>query len=156
MLQRKWIHFISYSFSVKNMSTCVVCGESIAGEEGITIERDGETHRFCCPSCMFESDTFDGYRHRSLSSLVLNKTLFEVLAIITGFGGVYYTLFDIARRALIMDTISVATALAAIFIGVEHLRYVEEHNLVKRALFFLSIITITGFALLVWHYGLKP
>ena len=137
------------------MSTCTVCGSDLAGEEGITIERGGETQRFCCPNCLFESDTFDGYKHRSLSSLVLNKTLFEVLAIITGFGGVYYTLLDIARRALIMDTISVATALAAIFIGVEHLRYVEEHDLVKRTLIFLSIITITGFALLVGHYGLK-
>jgi len=138
------------------MSTCVVCGNDLAGGEGITIERGGETQRFCCPNCLFESDAFDGYKHRSLSSLVLNKTLFEVLAIITGFGGVYYTIFDVARRALIMDTISVATALAAIFIGVEHLRYVEEHDLVKRSVIFLSIITITGFALIVWHYGFKP
>jgi hypothetical protein len=137
------------------MSTCVVCGNTIAGEGGITIEKNGETQSFCCPNCLFESNAFDGYKHRSLSSLVLNKTLFEVLAILTGFGGVYYTIFDVAKRALIMDTISVATALAAIFIGVEHLRYVEEHNLVKRAVIFLSIITITGFALIVWHYGLK-
>ena len=138
------------------MSTCVVCGNTIAGEEGITIEKNGETQRFCCPNCLFESDAFDGYKHRSLSSLVLNKTLFEILAMITGFGGVYYTIFEVARRALILDAISVATALAGIFIGVEHLRYVEEHDLIKRAIIFLGIITITGFALLVWHYGLRP
>ena len=101
------------------MSTCVVCGNTIAGEEGITIEKNGETQRFCCQNCLFESDAFDGYKHRSLSSLVLNKTLFEILAMITGFGGVYYTIFEVARRALILDAISVATALAGIFIGVE-------------------------------------
>jgi hypothetical protein len=63
-----------------------------------------------------------GFKHRNLSDLVLNKTLFEILAIITGFGGVYYTIFDIAERALFLDTISVVMALAAMLIGIEHLR----------------------------------
>ncbi len=71
------------------------------------------------------------------------------MAIITGFGGVYYTLFETANRALIMDTFSVAAALLALFIGAEHLRYVEEHDLLKRTVVYISVISIIGFIILV-------
>lgn len=134
--------------------SCNICGKELA-DGSISIEKDGVTHFYCCTNCLYDSPELENYKHRSLSEIVLNKTLFEVLAIITGFGGVYYTLFETANRALILDTLSVATALLALFIGVEHLRYVEEHDLLKRAVMFLSIITITGFMMLVWHYGFR-
>ena len=135
------------------MSTCSICGKKIFEEKSLTLEKFGKKHRFCCTNCLYESNLLYDFKHRKFSSLVLNKTLFEILAIITGLGGVYYTLFEVGSRALIMDTISVATALAALSIGIEHLKYVEEHNLVKRSIDFLSIITINGFALIVWHLG---
>jgi hypothetical protein len=57
--------------------------------------------------------------------------------------------------ALTLDTVSVVSALIALFIGVEHLRYVEEHKLLKRAIIFLSITIIISFAILVWHFGYR-
>jgi len=137
------------------MPNCCVCGNNVNDHELISIENNGESNYYCCPDCLFKSNSFESYRHKSLSSLVLNKTLFEVLAIITGFGGVFYTIFETANRALLMDTISVATALAALFIGIEHLRYVEEHDLLKRAVIFVSLITITSFTIIVWHLGFR-
>ncbi|MBD3172924.1 hypothetical protein GF326_10665 [Candidatus Bathyarchaeota archaeon] len=134
--------------------SCSICGEEVS-DNAIRIEKDGVTHLYCCSGCLYESPELEGFRHRNISSIVLNKTLFEVLAIITGFGGVYYTLFETANRALIMDTFSVAAALLALFIGVEHLRYVEEHDLLKRTVIYVSVITIIGFIILVWHYGFR-
>ena len=134
--------------------SCSLCGKELT-DHSITVEKDGVAHVYCCPNCLFDSPDMEKYKHRNLSEIVLNKTLFEVLAIITGFGGVYYTLFETANRALILDTVSVVTALLALFIGVEHLRYVEEHDLLKRSIVFMSIITITGFLMLVWHHGFR-
>ena len=91
----------------------------------------------------------------SLSSIVLNKTFFELLAIVTGIGGIYYTLFEIGNRALLMDTFSVITAIAATIIGVEHLRYVEEHMLVKRAVLMFGVLILTLIVLNVWHFGFR-
>lgn len=134
--------------------SCSICGKELT-EHSITVEKNGLTQEYCCPNCLYESPELEKYKHRSLSEIVLNKTLFEVLAIITGFGGVFYTLFETSNRALILDTLSVVMALLALFIGMEHLRYVEEHNLLKRAIVFLSVVTITGFVMVVWHYGFR-
>lgn len=139
--------------------SCSVCGKELS-ENSIKIEKNGVTYNYCCNSCLHESPVLENYRHRSLSSIILNKSLFEILALITGIGGVYYTIFETANagihnRALILDTVSVATALIALFIGIEHLRYVEEHDLLKRAIIFLSIVIVTGFTMLVWHLGLR-
>ena len=134
------------------MVICDFCGKE---EDNILlkINFNDKTYKFCSLSCFFNSEPLNGFKHRSLSEIVLNKTLFEILAIITGFGGVYYTIFDIAERALFLDTISVVMALAAMLIGIEHLRYVEEHNLVQKAVLFLGIVVISSFLLLVWHFG---
>ena len=134
--------------------SCNVCGEKLTSES-IKIDKDGKTHTYCCMQCLYDGPELEKYKHKSLSEIVLNKTFFEVLAILTGFGGVYYTIFATAERALFLDTISVVTALLALFIGVEHLRYVEEHNLLKRAIIFLSIVTVTGFIMLVWNHGFR-
>lgn len=134
--------------------SCSICGTDL-NEKSITLTIGDETRYYCCDNCMNQAPALSGIRHRSISSIVLNKTFLEVFALITGFGGVYYTIFENASRALLLDAFSVASALAAIFIGVEHLRYVEEHDLLKRAIIFISIITITGFLMLVWTYGLS-
>lgn len=139
--------------------SCSVCGKELS-ENSIKMEKDGVSRSYCCSNCFNNSPELENYKHQSLSSIVLDKTLFEVLALITGFGGVYYTIFEnvnsgIHNRALILDTVSVATALIALFIGIEHLRYIEEHNLLRRAIIFLSIVIITGFTMLVWHFGLR-
>lgn len=151
-------NLIFFNISPISMS-CSICGKELS-EYSIIIKKDGETYNYCCKNCFYNSPELENYKHRSLSSIILNKTLFEVLALITGLGGVYYTIFETAisrlhNRALILDTVSVATALIALFIGVEHLRYVEEHNLLKRAIIFLSMVLITGFIMLVWHFGLS-
>lgn len=134
------------------MAMCDFCGEKL-DEEEYKIVLNNKTYNFCSFSCFFNSEPLNGFKHRNLSDLVLNKTLFEILAIITGFGGVYYTIFDTAERALFLDTISVVMALAAMLIGIEHLRYVEEHDLIKKAVLFIGVIVITSFLLLVWHFG---
>jgi hypothetical protein len=114
---------------------------------------DGETLNYCCLNCLHESKPFESFGHIRLSSLVLNKTVFEILAILTGLGGVYYTLFETATNALFMDTISVFAAIAAMVIGVEHLRYVEEHRLVGRAVLLIGFIIISSILMFVWLHG---
>ena len=143
-----------FSIVLNTYMSCTICGEKLTGES-IKIDKDGNTHTFCCMNCLYDSPELENYKHKNLSEIVLNKTLFELLAILTGFGGVYYTIFATAERALILDTISVVTALLALFIGIEHLQYVKEHNLLKRGIIFLSIVTITGFIMLVWNHGFR-
>lgn len=134
--------------------SCSICGKELS-DQLIKVEKHGIVNLYCCQNCLYESPEMEKYKHRRLSEIVLNKTVFEILAIITGIGGVYYTLFETSNRALIMDTISVVTALLALFIGMEHLQYVEEHNLLQRAIVFLSLITVTSFLILVWHHGFR-
>lgn len=81
---------------------------------------------------------------------MLNKTFFEIVAIITGLGGVYYTLYEAGSRALLMDTFSVASAIAALMIGVDHLQYVREHDRAHKAVVYGSIAVILIFILIVW------
>lgn len=76
--------------------------------------------------------------------MILNKTIFEVLALITGLGGVYYTLFETGKIAFFMDTISVLAAIAAIIIGIEHLKFVKKHRLVGRIVLLIGFIVISS------------
>jgi hypothetical protein len=113
------------------------------------------TLNYCGLGCLRSAEPLADIRHVSISSIVLNKTFFELFAILTGIGGVYYTLFEIGNRALLMDTVSVITAIAAMIIGVEHLRYVEEHMLIKRAVLMSGILILTLIVLIVWHFGFR-
>lgn len=45
--------------------SCVVCGNAVR-DDGITVEIDGDTKAFCCPSCRSNyEDRLDTYRSRS-------------------------------------------------------------------------------------------
>ena len=114
---------------------------------------DGETLNFFCLYCLHKSSLFESFGHIRLSSLVMNKTVFEILAILTGLGGVYYTLFETETNSLFMDTISVLAPIAAMIIGIEHLRYVEEHRLVGRAVLLIGFIVISSILIFVWLHS---
>jgi YHS domain-containing protein len=133
---------------------CAFCGKMVEEEDvKFRLTVGGETLSFCSLDCLYKSEPIEEFRHISLSSLVLNKTVFEFLAIVTGLGGVYYTLFEAGSNALMMDTISVMAAIAAMIVGVEHLRYVEEHRLVGRAVLLLGAIILLSILLFVWLHG---
>jgi hypothetical protein len=135
---------------------CAFCDRMVEEEEvryRLTVEND--IMNFCGLGCMYKAKPLSRLRHRSISSLVLNKTFFELLAIFTGIGGVYYTLFEVGSKALIMDTISVVTAIGAMIIGVEHLRYVKEHRLLGRGVFFVGLLLLTLIVFYVWQHGFR-
>ena len=135
------------------MVQCLVCGTEIDSEEAeYTLDIRGKKYYYCGLDCLYKSKPLENLRHQNISSLVLNKSFLEIIAVITGLGGVYYTLIEVATKALIMDTISVASAIAAIMIGIDHLKYVREHNLVHRAIVFSSIVIIISFIILVWSF----
>jgi len=54
-----------------------------------------------------------------------------------------------------MDTVSAIAAIAALVVGIEHLRYLKEHNLLRRAVLFIGIGILISIAVLVWHFGLR-
>jgi cation transport ATPase len=111
--------------------------------------------------------TIDGKRHyfhlhhlrkvaqRSLSSVVLSKTSAELVAIVAGIGGIVYTLQSITESALVMDTLSAVAAIAALFVGIEHLRYLKEHDLLRRTVLLIGISIIISIAALVWNFGFR-
>ena len=90
-----------------------------------------------------------------LSRVVLTKTFAEVVAIGTGIGGIIYTILEFADRALVMDTISAIAALTALFVGIEHLQYVKEHNLLRRTTLLLGVGTLITITILIWHFGFR-
>jgi hypothetical protein len=133
---------------------CAFCGKMVEEKDvKFTMTVGDETLSFCTTDCIYKSEPIEAFRHISLSSLVLNKTVFEFLAIVTGLGGVYYTLFEAGSNALMLDTISVMAAIAAMIIGVEHISYVEEHRLIGRAIFLLGAIILLSVVLFVWLHG---
>ncbi len=135
------------------MVQCVVCGKEVEPDEAdYTLKFGGKTYYYCGLECLYESEPLEKVRHKNISALVLNKSLFEVMALITGLGGVYYTLIESATNALLMDMFSVTSALAAIMIGIDHLKYVREHNLVHRSVVFATIAVITVFVIVVWSF----
>lgn len=137
------------------MVVCDVCGQEILEDHyDFTFTIEGRTYHYCSHEHLSTSETVRKLTQGNLLTLVLNKTLFEVFALVTGLGGVYYTMWPMEPRALLMDTVSVVSAILALVIGVEHLRYVKEHRLLGRAITFLSIIVLFTFALLVWTFGL--
>ena len=92
---------------------------------------------------------------RFLSRVVLTKTFAEFVTIGTGIGGIIYTLLGSADRALVMDTLSAIAAIAALFVGIEHLRYLKEHDLLRRAVLLIGVGILITIATLVWHFGFR-
>jgi len=92
---------------------------------------------------------------RSLSSVVLSKTSAELIAILAGIGGIVYTLQSVVEIALVMDTLSAGAAIAALFVGIEHLRYLKEHDLLRRAVLLIGLSIIVTVAIIVWHFGFR-
>ncbi len=91
--------------------------------------------------------------HRDLLSVVLSKAFSEIFAIGTGIGGILYTLQGIAPRALSMDALSAIAAIVSFVIGIGNLRYLKEHDLLRRAVLLPGLGTVMSIAILAWHYG---
>ncbi len=130
-----------------------VCGMELdEGTANIKAEMRGKTYYFCSESCL---GNFSAKRptQRNLLSAVLTKTFFELVAIGTGIGGIAYTLQEVSTRALVMDTLSAITAIVALIIGVENLRFLKEHDLLKRAVLLAGLGILIFIAILVWHLG---
>ena len=107
---------------------------------------------------MKPSFAFDKFLHiksksKTLSSVILSKTSAEIVAIGTGLGGIFYTILGVTGRALIMDLFSAIAAIIALVIGIEHLRYLKEHNLMRRAILLLGIGILLVISILVWNFG---
>ncbi len=90
-----------------------------------------------------------------MSSVILSKTSAEIVAIGTGLVGIFYTILGFTDRALIMDSFSAIAAIVALIIGIEHLRYLKEHNLMRRAILLLGIGILITMAILVWNFGFR-
>ena len=73
----------------------------------------------------------------------------EFVAIGTGIGGIVYTLQGVTESALKLDTLSAIAAIAALITGIEHLRYLKEHDLLRRAVLLIGIGIIVSTAILV-------
>jgi len=90
---------------------------------------------------------------RNLSRAVLRKTFLELAAVGTGICGIVYTLQEVSTRALVMDTLSVIAAIAALIIGAENLRFSKVHNPKKRAKLSTGLGIIISITILAWYFG---
>lgn len=57
--------------------------------------------------------------------------------------------------ALVIDTLSARAAITALFVGIEHLRYLKEHDLQRRAVLLIGLSIIVTVAIIVWHFGFR-
>jgi YHS domain-containing protein len=131
-----------------------VCGMELDEETAnIKTEIKGKTYFFCSEFCLRNFFSTEHPTQRNLLSVILSKTFFELLAIGTGIGGIVYTLQEVSTRALVMDALSAIAAIVALIIGVENLRYLKAHDLLKRAILLVGVGIIISIALLVWHLG---
>jgi hypothetical protein len=127
---------------------CSECGKDVNEKKSVKLTIDGKRHDF-------HLHHVRNVAQRSLSSVVLNKTSAEFIAIGTGIGGIMYTLQGVAESALVMDTLSAIAAIAALIVGIEHLRYLKEHDLLRRAVLLIGIGILISIAILVWHFGFR-
>ena len=139
---------------VSRMAKCACCGKEVDEEKSLKVTVGGKTHYF------------DGEEHlnkfqpintmsQTLVSVILSKTSAELVAIGTGLGGIFYTILGLSGRALIMDLFSAIAAIVALVIGIEHLRYLRKHNLLRRAILLFGIGILIVIAILVWNFGFR-
>lgn len=124
------------------MVECPHCGEEVDTKHATKLVIEGKTH-------YFHFHHVKSVTQRVLSHVVLNKTFAEIVAIGTGIGGILYTLLEVTDRALIMDTFSAISAIIALFVGIEHLRYLKEHDLLRRATLLIGVGIIITVAIMV-------
>ena len=134
------------------MAKYTICGKEVDEETGLELMYGGKTHYFD------RIEHMDKFLHiktvsRTLSSVILSKTSAELVAIGTGLGGITYTILGVTNRALIMDLFSAIAAIIALVIGIEHLRYLKEHNLMRRTVLLLGIGILITISILVWNFG---
>ena len=136
------------------MDKCAFCGKKVAEEKNLRLMVGGKTQYFDSKEHL---DKFLHFKSRSqtLSSVILSKTSAEIVAIGTGLVGIFYTILGFTDRALIMDSFSAIAAIVALIIGIEHLRYLKEHNLMRRAILLLGIGILITLAILVWNFGFR-
>jgi len=136
------------------MDKCAFCGKKVAEEKNLRLMVGGKTQYFD------SNEHMDKFLHitsksQTLSSVILSKTSAEIVAIGTGLVGIFYTILGFTDRALIMDSFSAIAAIVALIIGIEHLRYLKEHNLMRRAILLLGIGILITLAILVWTFGFR-
>jgi YHS domain-containing protein len=134
------------------MVKCHICGKEVDDDKALKITVGGKTHYFDNEEHLNQFQPVKSIS-RSLSSVVLSKTSAELVAIGTGLAGIFYTISALPPQALLMDTFSALAAIAALVIGIEHLRYLREHNLMRRAVLLLGIGILILLALAVWIFG---
>jgi predicted acyltransferase len=136
------------------MAKCAFCGREVDKEKSLKITVGGKTYYFDSEEHL---NKFVPVKttSRTLASVILSKTSAELVAIATGLGGIFYTILGVTDRALIMDLFSAIAAIVALVIGIEHLRYLKEHNLMRRAILLLGIGILIVIAVLVWNFGFR-
>jgi hypothetical protein len=127
---------------------CSQCGKEVDNKKAVRLTIGGKRH-------YFHPHHVRNVAQRSLSSVVLSKTSAELIAILAGIGGIVYTLQSVVEIALVMDTLSAGAAIAALFVGIEHLRYLKEHDLLRRAVLLIGLSIIVTVAIIVWHFGFR-
>ena len=134
------------------MVKCHVCGKEVDDNKALKVTLGGRTHYFDSEEHLNQFQPVKSLS-RSLSSIVLSKTSAELIAIVTGLAGVFYTIQALPTQALLMDTISALAAIGALVIGIEHLKYLREHNLMRRAILLVGIGILLFIAIIVWLFG---
>ena len=136
------------------MVKCHICGKEVDDDKALKVTVSGKTHYFDTEEHLNQFQPIKSIS-RILSSVVLSKTAAEIVAIGAGLAGVFYTIQALPTQALLMDTFSAMAAIAALIIGIEHLRYLREHNLMRRAVLLLGIGILIIVAVIVWNFGFR-
>ena len=81
---------------------CTFCGKELdENEVKFKITFGKQICYFGTKDCLSKSELGKNISRRSLIHLTLNKTFFELFVIITGLGGMYFTLFEIGKKCSI-------------------------------------------------------
>lgn len=134
------------------MVKCSTCGKEIDIEKPIKVTVAGKTHYFHSEEHLNQFQPVKSISRR-LASVVLSKASAELIAVIAGIAGIVYTLSDFHSQALLMHTFSILGAIAALVIGVEHLKYLSEHNLTRRAVLLIGMGILIFIVIVVWTFG---
>lgn len=134
------------------MVKCHVCGKEVDDKKAFKLTINGRTHYFDTKQHLNQFQPITSVS-RTLSSVVLNKTSAELIAIGAGLAGIYYTILAQSTQALLMDTLSTLAAIVALVIGIEHLKYLKEHNLMRRAILLAGSVILILLVSIVWIFG---